>query len=132
MGYTREKVAYLRGMAEGMDLKAEGRDKLLLAMIGALEDMASCIDENSESIVEMDDSLDDVYDEIDEVNETIDAMLGVDDDDDDDYDDDDDFVEFNCPHCGETVVFDQEMIESENELICPKCNKPIVDFNSED
>ena len=132
MGYTREKVAYLRGMAEGMELKAEGRDKLLLAMIGALEDMASCIDENSESIVEMDDSLDDVYDEIDEVNETIDAMLGVDDDDDDDYDDDDDFVEFNCPHCGETVVFDQEMIESENELICPKCNKPIVDFNSED
>lgn len=131
MGYTREKVAYLRGLADGMELKPEGRDKLMLAMISALEEMATCIDDNSESISEMDESIDDLYDEIDDIDETLDAMLGIDEDDDDDDDDlfdDDNFEEFICPHCGETVVFDQDMIDSNDELICPKCNHTVIEF----
>ena len=39
---------------------------------------------------------------------------------------DDDFVEVECPHCGETVYFDQDMLESDEELICPNCNKPVI------
>lgn len=33
MGYMKEKVAYLKGLAEGMNIGGEGQGKLLNAMI---------------------------------------------------------------------------------------------------
>lgn len=47
---------------------------------------------------------------------------------DEDYDgelDEDDFIEVVCPHCGETVYFDEDMIDSDDGLICPNCNETI-------
>ena len=39
--------------------------------------------------------------------------------------DEDGFIEVVCPHCGETVYFDEEMIDSDDGLICPNCNETI-------
>ena len=39
--------------------------------------------------------------------------------------DEDDFIEVVCPHCGETVYFDEDMIDSDDGLICPNCNETI-------
>ena len=48
---------------------------------------------------------------------------------DDDFDDD--FVEMTCPHCGETVYFDIDLIESDDELMCPNCNEIIIPADDE-
>lgn len=36
MGYMKEKVAYLKGLAEGMNIGGEGQGKLLNAMISTM------------------------------------------------------------------------------------------------
>ena len=36
-----------------------------------------------------------------------------------------DFFEVVCPACGETIYFDEDMLDSDDGLICPCCNEPI-------
>ena len=37
MGYMKEKVAYLRGLADGMNIGEDAQGKLLLAMIETMD-----------------------------------------------------------------------------------------------
>ena len=43
-----------------------------------------------------------------------------------------DFVELQCPECGETIYFDEDMLESGEELLCPNCNALLVPTLEED
>lgn len=117
MGYMKEKVAYIRGLAEGLEIGGDAQGKVLNAMIAAMDEMADAIDENEVAMAEVDECLDDIYDELDSIEECVF---------DDEDDDDDDFVEVECPECGETVYFDEDMLESGEELICPNCNATIA------
>ena len=49
MGYMKEKVAYLKGLAEGMNIGGEGQGKLLNAMISTMDEMADAIDSQNEA-----------------------------------------------------------------------------------
>ena len=55
-----------------------------------------------------------------------------DEEDEDGDDEDDDFVELQCPECGETIYFDEDMLESGEELLCPNCNALLVPTLEED
>ena len=70
-------------------------------------------------VVFMEPPLDELYDELEEFDDAFD------DDDEDDELDEDDFLEVVCPSCGETIYFDESMLDSEDGLICPSCNEPI-------
>lgn len=120
MSYISEKVAYLNGLAEGLEIKDEKEGILLLGILEALSAIAEALEEQDESIDDLNDSVDDIYNEIDEIDE---CLYGEDEDDEDE--DDDDFYEIVCPACGETVYFDFDMIEDGKELTCPNCNEPI-------
>ena len=109
MGYMKEKVAYLKGLAEGMNIGGEGQGKLLNAM------------------AEIDECLDDIYDELDNIDDYL-----SDDEDEDEDEEDDDFVELQCPECGETIYFDEDMLEGGEELLCPNCNALLVPTLEED
>ena len=79
-----EKVAYLKGLAEGMELdtgKKEG--KLLSAIIDILDDMALEIEDMKDSQQELADGLDAVSDDLEDVE---DVVFGEDDED-EDFDD---------------------------------------------
>ena len=54
------------------------------------------------------------------------------DEDEDEDEEDDDFVELQCPECGETIYFDEDMLESGEELLCPNCNALLVPTLEED
>ena len=69
MGYMKEKVAYLKGLAEGMNIGGEGQGKLLNAMISTMDEMADAIDENEAAMAEIDECLDDIYDELDNIDD---------------------------------------------------------------
>lgn len=118
MSYISEKVAYLDGLADGLKLKDEGTDKVLRGIIDTLGAIAEELEEQDESIDDLSDCIDGIYDELDDISGELDE----------DYDgewDEDDFIETVCPHCGETVYFDEDMIDSEDGLICPNCNEAI-------
>ncbi|AFS78381.1 hypothetical protein Curi_c13710 [Gottschalkia acidurici 9a] len=92
MEYLYEKVSYLRGLAEGLDIEEDSNEgKLLLHIIDTLEDFADAIvdlgvaqEEISEYVEAIDEDLSDVEDEIYF-----------------DYDDE-------CQNCEEEFVFEED------------------------
>ena len=132
-----EKVAYLKGLAEGLGIDAETREgKLLTAIIDVLEDLAYDLDEVSETVSDIGDDLDELYDEVDEIS---DYLIGADDEDDyDDYDDEDEFwddeepvfYEVTCPACENTITIDEDVLLT-GAIACPNCSETLeFDFDS--
>ena len=126
-----EKVAYLKGLAEGMELdtgKKEG--KLLSAIIDVLEDIALELQDIQDEQAELAEGLDAVSDDLEDVE---DAVFGDDEDDDEDeegeyYEDDlgedEDCYATTCPTCEETIYFDESVLE-DGEVICPNCGEKL-------
>jgi len=113
-----EKVAYLKGLAEGLKLDEETKEgKLIAAIIDVLDAMAEEFTDVEDEIMELEDGLDAVSDDLSDVEETL--YFALDDDEEDDEDDDEVFVT-TCPECEEEVVFDESVLE-DGEVICPNC-----------
>jgi predicted Zn finger-like uncharacterized protein len=121
MSYLKERVSFLKGLAEGMQISdSTNEGKLLKAMIDVLDDMAMTI----EDIEEIQDEISEQVDGIDE--DLAEVEKAVFDEDDEDEDDDIDFKEIDCPHCGESIEIDTDMIDEDGETItCPSCGKEI-------
>ena len=123
MSRISEKVAYLDGLMEGLDIEDAKLKKLFNAIIDALDTIAEELSDHDDAIEELNDSIDEIYDDMDDYDE---ILYGEDEDDEDeDVDDDDDFFEVVCPNCGETIYFDEDMLDNPDGLICPNCNEPI-------
>ena len=127
MSKMGEKVAYLKGLAEGMRLDAgSDQGKLLLAMIDAMEAFAS---EHEDTCAQLDE-LQQYVEEIDsDVSDLEEALFSEDEDDgeDDDDEDGDGLIEYECPHCGTVVFFDEEAFDMEDKHLCPNCHRSIFD-----
>ena len=127
-----EKVAYLKGLAEGLkinDDKPEG--KLLLAMIDVLDDMALTVDDLDNEIAE----IVEIVDEIDQDLGDVEGEIYGEDDEDDfcegcDGCDDEDIYEVECPTCGDVICINEEMLE-EGEINCPNCDE-LLEFELEE
>lgn len=129
-----EKVAYLKGLAEGMELDTEKRvGKLLSAVIDVLDDIALELEDIKDEQAELADGLDAVSDDLEDVE---DIVFGDDEDEDeDDYyedelDDGEDCYATTCPTCEETIYFDESILE-DGEVVCPNCGEKLeFDLNS--
>ncbi|WP_071061873.1 CD1247 N-terminal domain-containing protein [Andreesenia angusta] len=123
MQYLYEKVAYLRGLAEGLEIDDSTKEgKLLKSMIVVMEDMVDAINENTEEIEEIS-SYVEIIDE--DLSEMEDIVYDEDDDEDDYYDDEDfEYIELVCPSCGEEISVDRELID-DGEVFCPNCEEKI-------
>ena len=81
-----ERIAYIKGLAEGLALDKETKEgKLIAAIIEALEDIAYEVADTTERVDMIDSDLADVEDYIDELEESFDEDW----DDEDWYDDED-------------------------------------------
>lgn len=116
MSYISEKVAYLDGLADGIGIEDDKQGKLLRGIIDALGAIAEELEEQSEAYDDLSDCVDEIYEELD----AIDCELYGDED-----EEDNGFMEIVCPSCGETIYFDEDMLDSEDGLICPTCNEPV-------
>lgn len=118
-----ERVAYLKGLAEGMKLDKESNEgKLFDAIIETLDDIALELTDATERLDVLDEDLADVEDVIydfDDDDDDLSDFYGFDDDD----EEDEGVYEFECPHCHETVFFDESIFDDEDdfELECPAC-----------
>ena len=147
---VKEKVAYLEGLAEGMEIGATEHGKIFTAIIYTLHTVADEIEELNENALDIGEELDAISDDLAEVEEfLLDDEYDIDDDDDfdfdfddDDYDDDEeDFdeefvcdlcgskdieftIDVNCPECNTEIELTEEDISNES-VTCPSCNKDI-------
>lgn len=118
-----EKVAYLKGLADGLDLGAEKSKeaRLITSMIEILEEVGMSIEDLEESNKALGEELDAVSDDLADVEE---YLLEDDDEDEEDEDDEDDedFFEVECPSCGEKIDVDTDVLES-GVVTCPNCKE---------
>ena len=67
-----EKVAYLKGLAEGLALDTESKEgKLIAAIIDVLDNMADEIADMQDEMVDIEDGLDAVSDDLSEAEESL-------------------------------------------------------------
>ena len=111
-----EKVAYLKGLAEGLavDTEKSKEGKLISVMIGILEELAMSVEDLEENALNLGEEIDVLSDDLADVEE----VVFEDDEDEEDYDDD--WFEVECPTCGADIVVDDEAL-ADGEVECPGC-----------
>ena len=123
-----EKVAYLKGLAEGLNLDTEKskEGKLIQVMIGILEEIGMSIEDLEENTVALGEEIDALSDDLSDVEEVL-----FEDEDEDCCCDEDDFFEVSCPNCKETLVIDEDVLES-GLIQCPSCKEKFAIDLSDD
>jgi len=122
MEYLYERIAYLRGLAEGMKIDENSDNgKLMVNILDVLSDFADAVNELSDSQTELDDYVEALDEDLSNVE---DELFGEDDEDDED-EDDYDYIEVECPHCKEYVYLDESLLENGETVICPNCHEKI-------
>jgi hypothetical protein len=138
-----EKVAYLKGLCEGMKLDTEKNEgKLISAVIDILSDMAEEIDELNEVTIDLTEELEDIYDAQALLEDVVFQENDYDDDDEEEdccccYDDDDEeplFFEVRCPSCSNEITIDEDVLEL-GSISCPNCGEKLefdLDFDDDE
>lgn len=129
-----EKIAYIKGLAEGLSLDETTKEgKVLVALIDLLGDITA-------EICDIEDACDDMSEQLDAVDEDLSNLEDIiyddcdcdcdDDDCDCDCDcEDDGLYEIECPACNDIIYLDEEMLE-EDGINCPNCGTPLeFDFD---
>ena len=111
-----EKIAYIRGLCEGLNLdESKPEVKVMNAIIDLLDDM-------SYSVTDMEDLYDELYGEDDDFD--------YDDDEDDEENEDDVFYEVTCDSCGQKLNVSEDVL-LEGEIECPNCGE-LLEFDFSD
>lgn len=115
-----EKVAYLKGLAEGLDVKADTKEgKLLAAIMDVLSDMALDLEDLADDVTEMSEHVDAIDEDLNDLETDF-----YEDYDDEDEDEDDGFYDVTCPSCGEEFSVDEETL-LEGSIACPNCGEDL-------
>ena len=143
-----EKIAYLKGLMEGMNVDTESNEgKLFAAVVDVLDEIALEVEDLTDEVMELGDGLDVISDDLSDVEDIVYDEWDDDDDDDDEEDEEDeeddemgdegfDFgdeettvYEVQCA-CGNIIDFDEEVLES-GSIVCDKCGETL-EFSFED
>lgn len=128
------RVSYLRGLCDGLDLQPDTKEsKVLLAMIDVLDEMAAQVASLEEAHQELDEYVESIDDDLSNMEESLfgdegpgmhshfhpaDYGFGE--------EEEEDIVEFECPHCGYSIISNAYEFDLESEHTCPRCGKSIV------
>ncbi len=138
---TTEKVAYLKGLMEGMKLDTETNEGKLLSVIAdILTDMANDMEDMASDLFDLGEDVDAISDDLSDVE---DFLCDEDwDDEDDEYEDEDSddeeddeepmFFEVTCPACEKTITVDEDVLNL-GSIQCPNCGEMMeFEFDEED
>ena len=99
-----EKIAYLKGLMEGMNVDTESNEgKLFAAVVDVLDEIALEVEDLTDEVMELGDGLDVISDDLS-----------------DEDDEEEECYATTCPECEEEIFFDDTMLE-DGEIICPNC-----------
>lgn len=114
-----EKVAYMKGLAEGLGLDTKSKEgKLLKVIMDILDDMALELQDIHAEQGELEEGLDAVSDDLADVE----TYLYEQDSEDDE--DDGEVYQTTCPNCQEDVFFDEDIL-ADGSILCPNCGEKL-------
>ena len=153
-----EKAAYLKGLVDGLGIKADTNEgKLWAALNDLLSDMAHEIEDLQANDMDHAEALDDMSEELSYLENIVcdldtpddfcdgncEGCSGCDELADrefvDDEDEDDEDIEYDgvvydvvCPKCGKEISFDEETLDK-GSIVCPECGESLeFDLSDED
>lgn len=122
-----EKVAYMKGLAEGLGLDTKSKEgKLLTVMMDILDDVALELQDIRDEQGDLEEGLDAVSDDLNDVETYLYEMDGEydEDEDEEENDEDEEVYETTCPNCEEEIFFD-ETILADGCVECPNCGEKL-------
>ncbi|MDD2421071.1 MAG: AraC family transcriptional regulator [Heliobacteriaceae bacterium] len=117
MEALRERISFLRGLAQGLDLDGSTQEgRLLQEMIGVLGDLAENVTRLQAAQNQLEHLVESMDDDLVRLEDDVYEMLPV-----------DDVIELTCGHCGETVAFDTDIFFEDEviEVTCPNCDEVV-------
>lgn len=115
-----EKVAYLKGLAEGLNVAEDTKEgKLLKAIMDVLTDMAADLEDVRDCTAELTEQVDAIDEDLDQLE-----MDYYEDYDDCDCEcgDDGEYYDVCCPNCNEEFCVDEDTL-LEGGIECPNCGE---------
>ena len=129
MATITEKVAYLKGLVEGMDIDQSTKEgKVLTAVMDVLSDLATTLEDLEDYTAELTEQVDAIDEDLDLLESDYYEDWEEDDDycdgccDDCDEDCGDEFYDVTCPSCDTTFCVDEETL-LEGGIECPNCGE---------
>ncbi len=112
-----EKAAYIRGLAEGLDLEADKKEaRVIKEMLELLGEMASDVDDIGADLTELYDVVEQIDEDLSEVEDEVFGSA------EEDYSEE--LYEITCPNCQQSVQLDEEMLLG-GDVICSSCGEKI-------
>ena len=137
---TTEKVAYLKGLMEGMKLDTETNEGKLLSVIAdILGDMAEDMEDMASDLFDLGEDVDAISDDLSDMEDYL-CDEDWDDEDDEDWDDEEEdeddeeplFFEVTCPACEKTITVDEDVLNL-GSIQCPNCGEMMeFEFDEDD
>ena len=126
-----EKVAYLKGLAKGLDLAQDKAEtKMFDAIMEVLEDMALTVSDLEDEVAELGEQIDAVDEDLADVEELVFGDYDDECDCCDDDDEDEEEFEVECPLCNTPFTVDAETALN-GTVPCPNCGE-MLEFEVEE
>ena len=110
---TAEKVAYLKGLMEGMNIDRESNEGKLFSVIAdILNDVALDIEDLESDVYDLGEDVDAISDDLSDVEDYL-------------FEDEDEeplFFEVTCPACDNTITVDEDVVNL-GAIQCPNCGE---------
>jgi len=120
-----EKLAYLKGLAEGLGVDETTKEgRVLKGVIDLLDDVVFALADVGESLVVLDEELETIEEDVRVLFDDL-----YDEDEDDYHDFEGELYEVTCPACSDIVCVDEDMLD-EGEISCPGCGQ-VLEFDLE-
>ena len=124
MSDLTDRAAYLRGLAEGMNLdKDKSENRLMLEMLSVMEEMAQKLSEMDADISELDEYVESIDADLNDMEEAFFSDDDLYDEEEDSAFDEKEELSFDCPHCGNPMRLKASDIDFDQSPVCPKCDK---------
>ena len=122
MKHLYEEVAYLKGLAEGLEISNDTKEgKIIHKIVDVLESFADAIVELEEEQIELIDYVESIDEDLADIEDDIYE------EDEDDEDDEFNYIEMECPSCNDFVEIDEDLLYDEGvDIVCPNCQSIIL------
>lgn len=124
-----EKVAYLKGLLDGLELEDENQKKIYAALVEALDALARDMTDQIEVVDELRDMYEDLSDDYTQLDEDLEALeqdfaeLCGEEELEEEPDFDEIYESVTCPKCGHLFYYDPAAYEEDEKIECPGCGE---------
>lgn len=144
MRRIQERISYIEGFAEGLDLHNKKEGKLFDEFISILSELNQELEHTSNRLSELEEYVEAIDEDLNEIewdyyeedyddDEEIEEVTEFDLEEDGEGENNLNFFQLECPSCHEDIMIDQDLLANEDaeEIVCPSCQQMLIIDNED-